>query len=166
MRDEFKDLDFSVCETMMNTNLLSHIAATKAVLPGMISRKTGTIVNISSGSGFFGMPVRTLYCASKFGLSGFGKALRSEVKQHGIDVVQLYPGYVQTNISSNALTGQGSKFGKTDTNIANGMKVEECCMWIMKAVALKRTELVIGNLVLQILPYIVPIEPLVALIQG
>lgn len=80
MRDEFKDLDFEVCETMMNTNLLSHIAATKAALPGMIKRQYGRIINVSSGSGVFGMPVRTLYCASKFGLSGFGKALRSEVK--------------------------------------------------------------------------------------
>jgi short-subunit dehydrogenase len=69
---------------MMNTNLLSHIAATKAALPIMISKKGGFIVNISSGSGIMGMPVRTLYSASKFGLSGFGKALRSEVKSHGI----------------------------------------------------------------------------------
>jgi short-subunit dehydrogenase len=69
---------------MMNTNLLSHIAATKAALPIMINKKSGTIVNISSGSGIMGLPVRTLYSASKFGLSGFGKALRSEVKQHGV----------------------------------------------------------------------------------
>ena len=39
MRDEFKNLDFGVCETMVNTNLLSHIAASKAALPGMIERK-------------------------------------------------------------------------------------------------------------------------------
>jgi dehydrogenase/reductase SDR family protein 7B len=80
MRDVFDNLDFSVCESMVNTNLLSHIAATKAILPSMIKQKSGTIVNISSGSGIIGMPVRTMYSATKFGLSGFGKALRSEVK--------------------------------------------------------------------------------------
>ena len=80
MREEFKNLDFGVCETMINTNLLSQIAATKAALPGMTQRKHGAIVNVSSGSGLVGLPVRTMYSASKFGLSGFGKALRSEVK--------------------------------------------------------------------------------------
>ncbi len=80
MRDEFKNIELSVCETMLNTNLLSHIAVTKAVLPGMIARKQGVIVNISSASGILAMPLRTMYSATKFGLSGFGKAIRSEVK--------------------------------------------------------------------------------------
>lgn len=84
MREEFKLLDFSVCETVLNTNLLSHIAATKAALPQMIKQQSGHIVNVSSGSGVVGLPVRTMYSASKFGLSGFGKALRSEVKGEGI----------------------------------------------------------------------------------
>lgn len=86
MRDEFSVLDFSVCETMLNTNLLSHIAVIKAALPYMISRNSGMIVNISSGSGIMGMPLRTLYSATKFGLSGFGKALRCEVKHQGVKV--------------------------------------------------------------------------------
>ena len=107
MRDVFANLDFSVCETMVNTNLLSHIAATKAILPNLIKQKSGTIVNIISGSGIIGMPVRTMYSATKFGLSGFGKALRSEVKQFGVNVLNIYPGYVQTNISKNAMTGEG-----------------------------------------------------------
>ena len=51
------------------------------------------------------MPVRTMYSATKFGLSGFGKALRAEVKQFGVNVLNVYPGYVQTNISKNAVTG-------------------------------------------------------------
>ena len=79
MREEFKKMELSTCETMMNTNMLSHIAATKAALPGMKQRKFGKIINVQSGLGIIGMPVRTLYCASKFGFSGFGKALRSEL---------------------------------------------------------------------------------------
>ena len=92
-------MEFSVCEKMMNVNCTSHIAVTKAVLPGMIERKSGQIVNISSMAGLVGVPVRTMYSASKFALSGFGKSLRAEVKPHGIDVIQIYPGYVNTNIS-------------------------------------------------------------------
>ena len=68
----------------MNINLLSQIAATKAVWPGMIQRKRGHIVNIVSAAGISGVPLRTIYSASKFGLSGFSKAVRSEVKHHGI----------------------------------------------------------------------------------
>jgi len=155
MRDEFQELDFSVCETMLNTNLLSHIAVIKAALPYMAKRKTGTIVNVSSGSGIMGMPLRTLYSATKFGLSGFGKALRSEVKHMGINVVQVYPGYVQTNISKNAVTGTGDKFGKLDGNIKKGQPVDEACDHIMRAMHLRYTEVMIGNWLVQILPYLV-----------
>lgn len=94
MREEFINMDLEVCQTMMNTNLLAHIAATKALLPAMISKRAGSIINIVSGSGVMGMPLRTMYCASKFGLSGFGKALRAEVAHAGVQVLQVYPGYV------------------------------------------------------------------------
>ena len=125
-RDCFEDLDFTVCERMMNVNCTSHIAVTKAVLPGMMARKSGQIVNISSLSGIFALPVRTMYSASKFALSGFGKALRAEVKPFGISVIQIYPGYVNTNISNNAMTGSGEAFAKKDSNIAGGLNVDNC----------------------------------------
>jgi len=86
MREEFVNTEFSTCEYMMNTNCLSHIALVKALLPQMIQRKTGHIVNIISVSGIMGVPVRTMYCASKFAMDGFSKALNAEVKQHGIKV--------------------------------------------------------------------------------
>ena len=127
IRDEFKNLSFDVLETVINTNLLSQIAATKAVLPGMIERRLGHIVNICSAAGISGVPFRTIYSASKFGLSGFGKAVRSEVSQHGVQVLNVYPGYVQTQVSHNSLTGDGNKFGRTDNAIKNGMSVDECC---------------------------------------
>ena len=86
---------------------MSHIAVCKAAFPGMAERKSGQIVNILSVFGYVGAPTRTLYSASKFALSGFGKALRSEGREYGIEVTQVYPGYVQTNVSKNALTRDG-----------------------------------------------------------
>ncbi len=165
IRDIFENLDFSVCETLVNTNLLSHIAVCKAVLPNLIKQKSGTVVNILSAAGIIGLPVRTMYSATKFGLSGFGKALRSEVKQFGVNVLNIYPGYVQTNISKNAVTGQGDSFGKLDSNIAKGMTVEQCVDQILKAITLKRTEMIIGGLDVQLLPYVAPLEPLIAIIS-
>lgn len=58
-------------------------------------------------------------------MDGFSKSLRSEVKQYDINVLNVYPGYIQTNISKNAMTGNGEVFGKIDENIKKGMPVNE-----------------------------------------
>lgn len=84
MREEFVNTDYKTCEYMMNTNCLSHIALVKGILPDMIKRKSGHIVNIVSIAGLMGVPVRTMYCASKFAMDGFSKALRHEVAEHDI----------------------------------------------------------------------------------
>lgn len=137
----------STCLYMMNTNCLSHIALTRGLLPGMVDRRRGHIVNILSVSGLMGVPVRTLYCASKHAMDGFSKALRPEVKPHNISVTQVYPAYVQTNISKNAATGSGEAFGKVDDNIGSGMPVEKAVDMILKAIHLKRHEIVVGKIV-------------------
>ena len=136
---------FPVCERVMAVNTMAHIAVTRAAIPGMIERKQGQVVNVLSVSGFAGTPLRTMYVASKFGLSGFGKALRPEVKTHGISVVQVYPGYVRTNISANAVVADGRSFGKLDSNIAKGMPVDEAADHIIRCMALGKTETVIGK---------------------
>jgi short-subunit dehydrogenase len=88
----------------------------------------GTIVNISSVAGLVGSSFRTTYSASKFAIAGFSKALRPEVKSKGVKVLMVYPGYVKTGVSKNALTGnKDERLGKTDSNIANGMNVDDCC---------------------------------------
>lgn len=79
MRDSFADVELEMCQTITNTNLLSQISVCKAIVPKMIQEKTGQIVNVVSGAGVLGVPMRTVYSASKFGLSGFGKALRAEL---------------------------------------------------------------------------------------
>lgn len=87
MREQFQYTTFDTCEYLMNVNCLSHIALVKGVLPSLIeNKKGGQIINIISISGLMGVPVRTLYCASKYAMDGFGKSLRSEVKQYGIGV--------------------------------------------------------------------------------
>jgi short-subunit dehydrogenase len=107
MREEFKNVEFKVCQYMMNTNCLSHIALVHAFLPKMIAQNSGHIVNVLTIGALIGVPVRTMYCSSKFAMDGFGKSLREEVRRHGIQVTQVYPGYIRTNISKNAATGSG-----------------------------------------------------------
>ena len=136
----------------MNVNCMSHIAIINALLPKMIQRKSGHIVNVLSLAAVFGITYRTLYSAPKFGTDGFGKALAPEVKQHGIAVTQVYPGYVQTEISKNARDGKGGAFGKTDDNIKNGMSVEKAVDWIIRSMYLKREECYVCSVFYMIFP--------------
>jgi len=64
-------------------------------------------VNIISIAGLIGTGFRTLYSAAKFGTAGFFKALRAEVRQYGIGITNIYPEFVKTNISKNAVLGAG-----------------------------------------------------------
>ena len=80
MREEFINTDFKTCQYMINTNLISHIAITKAFLPLLKKQGGGQIVNMISVAGLIGTGFRTLYSAGKFGTSGFFKALRPEVQ--------------------------------------------------------------------------------------
>lgn len=144
-RDEFVNCDFGIAGRLMDVNCLSPIALIKGFLPKFIKQGEGQIVNVLSVAAVIGTPVRSLYSASKFALDGFGKALQAEVSDHNISVLQCYPAYVRTNISKNALVGEGVAFGKTDSNIANGQTVEEACQDLIKAIYLKRFWITLGS---------------------
>jgi NADP-dependent 3-hydroxy acid dehydrogenase YdfG len=80
----------------IQVNLTGVIQATRAVLPHMIARKSGHIINMGSQAAFVGTPTYTVYAATKFGLRGFSEALRREVGVWGIKVSVIYPGNVST----------------------------------------------------------------------
>lgn len=80
----------------VQVNLTGVIQATRAVLPHMIARKSGSIINMGSQAAFVGTPTYTVYAATKFGLRGFSEALRREVGVWGIKVSVVYPGNVST----------------------------------------------------------------------
>jgi len=75
----------------MEVNYLGTIHVTKAVLPGMLQRGSGDIVNISSAGGFVTGPGYGAYSPSKFAVRGFSEALRAEVKPRGLRVFLVYP---------------------------------------------------------------------------
>ncbi|NJD59244.1 MAG: short-chain dehydrogenase [Anaerolineales bacterium] len=91
-----QDLDLSIFNWMMQVNYFGTVYATKALLPGMVSRGSGYIVNISSVAGFIGTFGYTAYGASKFAVRGFSDALRQELKLYGIGVSVVFPGDTQT----------------------------------------------------------------------
>jgi NAD(P)-dependent dehydrogenase (short-subunit alcohol dehydrogenase family) len=85
-----------VFERLMALNLASAYYLTKALLPSMIARRRGSIVNMSSVAGLQAYPNGGSYSISKFALSGFSRNLREELKPHNIRVLTLYPGAVFT----------------------------------------------------------------------
>ncbi len=79
-------------ETIMNTNLYSAYHLTRAILPNMLHRKTGHIINMCSIASLGAYPNGSSYSISKFALLGFSKSLREELKDSGIRVTSILPG--------------------------------------------------------------------------
>lgn len=77
-------------------NTLGTIYATRAVLPQMLEKKRGVIVNISSTSGLEARPNSSIYCASKWAVRGFTDALKLDLKDTGVVALGVYPGGMQT----------------------------------------------------------------------
>jgi short-subunit dehydrogenase len=81
---------------VLTLDLTTPILLARALLPSMIERRAGCIINVSSTSGLMASPTSSIYCAAKFGLRGFNDALRREVCGLGIDVCLVCPGPVRT----------------------------------------------------------------------
>ncbi len=84
-------LELNIFSWMMEVNYFGTVYMTKEVLPAMINRGSGYIVNISSGAGIIGYFGYSAYAPSKFAVRGFTQALRQEMKAHGIGVSIVYP---------------------------------------------------------------------------
>ena len=83
-------------ETMLHVNLIGTMLVTRAVLPDMLKRREGHIINMSSVAGLIAAPLITTYAASKYGLRAFTDALRREVSPFGVKVSGIYPGPATT----------------------------------------------------------------------
>lgn len=86
-----QELGLDVFRQMMEVNFFGTVNVVKAVLPGMLARGSGHIVNISSGAGFIGLFGYSAYGASKYAVRGFSDILRAEMKPHGIRVSVVFP---------------------------------------------------------------------------
>ncbi len=93
-------------EHVLRVNLTAPFLLCRAVLPQMITRKQGRIVNIVSTSGVQGYLHQSAYCASKHGLLGFARSLAIEAKPHGVHVYNICPGGVDTEFIKGTYLGQ------------------------------------------------------------
>jgi NADP-dependent 3-hydroxy acid dehydrogenase YdfG len=95
----FKNLKISEWEEMIDVNLKGILFCTAAVIPYMITKKTGHIVNISSVAGRIIFPAGSVYCATKHAVTAFSEGLRQELSQrYNIKVTCIEPGVVSTEL--------------------------------------------------------------------
>jgi len=95
------DLSLEEWDATMATNLRSLYLVTRAVLPGMLERKSGIIVNVASLAGRNPIAGGTAYVASKHAVLGFSKSLMLEVRKNGVRVLAICPGSVNTALIRN-----------------------------------------------------------------
>jgi dehydrogenase/reductase SDR family member 7B len=139
------ETSMAVQRRMMEINYFGAISLTQAVLPAMLARQSGHLVVISSLSGKISTPRRSAYAASKHALHGFFDALRAEVYNDGIRITIVCPGYIRTNLSLNALTGDGGVHGQMDPTQAKGMAPEKLAARILQAIDRQEEEVLIGG---------------------
>jgi short-subunit dehydrogenase len=91
---------------LFDVNVLALIDLTQRVLPGMLERGRGHIVNVGSIAGYVAAPGETVYCATKFAVQGFTDGLRREVAGRGVDVTLIAPGPIKTEFMARTRTGE------------------------------------------------------------
>ncbi|MCM3744013.1 3-ketoacyl-ACP reductase [Sporosarcina luteola] len=96
---KFLELTPEEFKNIIDVNLMGIYYVTRAVLPEMIERQTGDIINVSSTAGQKGAPVTSAYSASKFGVLGLTESLMLEVRKHNIRVTALTPSTVATDLA-------------------------------------------------------------------
>ncbi len=106
-RSAFVDTDQAVFERVMAVNYFGALHCTQAALPSILARR-GQIIVLSSLSGFAPMLYRSAYNASKHALHGLFESLRLELRDSGVNVMLVCPGFTATDIRKHALVGDGS----------------------------------------------------------
>ena len=144
-RSNVIDTDYHVYKDLMKLNYFSVVQLTKQVLPLFYRNKEGHYITISSLAGKIGAPYRSGYAASKHALHGFFDCLRSEAWHHNVIVTMICPGFVNTPIAHNSVSGDGSKIGKSDPDNANGMSPEYVAKSICNAAESRKEELMLGG---------------------
>ncbi|MCB0587384.1 MAG: SDR family oxidoreductase [Phaeodactylibacter sp.] len=145
MRDFALNTSLAVDRKLMAINYLGPIVLTKAVLPHMIRQGEGHIVITSSLSGKFGIPRSAAYSAPKHALHGFFDSLRAEVYHQNIRITIVIPGVIKTDITVNALKGDGSKYKKMDKVQLDGISAKKCAEQMAKAIAQEKEEVFVGG---------------------
>ena len=144
-RAEMEKTSIEIDRDLMEVNYFSAVNLTRAVLPYMKRQKSGHVIVISSVAGKFGFYLRSGYSAAKHALHGFFDSFRLETEKDGIKTLIVCPGKIKTDISVNAITGNGGKHNKMDPSQAQGLSAEACAEQVLRGIKNNSTEIFIGG---------------------
>lgn len=139
------ETSMDVVRKMFEVNFFSNVLLAQLVAKRMIENKSGHIVVTSSLMGKWGFYLRSTYAATKHALHGFYDSMRMENEQHGLYITLLTPGFINTNVSKNALNESGVSTGEMDNNQAQGMSAKECVRICLQGIAAKKFEVAAGG---------------------
>lgn len=130
---------------IMEIDYFSQVFLTKLVLPTFIAQKSGRIAYISSVAGLLGTQYRATYSAAKAAIHMWANSLRAEVVQDGVKVSVIFPGFVKTNVSFNALNGAGKPQAHQDEAIENGLEADDFAKQTVSALLNGQEYIVVGG---------------------
>lgn len=142
MHARFDELhDIEAVERITAINYFGAVYCTWYALPHL-KKTRGRLVAVSSLTGKNGVPTRTLYSGTKHAMAGFFDSLRIELKDQGVTVTVIYPGFVATDIAERALGPDGKPLGTRPVNKNAIMTVEECARQTVDAMAHRKREVI------------------------
>ena len=131
---------------IMEIDYFAQINLTKLALPYLENQGSGHVVFISSVAGLLGTQYRASYSAAKGAIHMWANSLRAEYAEKGLNVSVVFPGFVKTNVSFNALNGAGNAQAHQDEAIENGLDADDFAQKVVKAVLTNKEYIVIGGL--------------------
>lgn len=141
MKALFKDLDLEVLKKSMDINFWGMVYCTKYAFNEILNNE-GSVVGVSSIAGFKGLPGRTGYSASKFAMTGFLDALRTENLKNNLHVMLACPGFTASNIRNVALNSEANPQGESSMIEEKMMSAEEVAKKIVDGVERRKRELI------------------------
>ncbi len=130
---------------LMEINFFGSVVLSKLVADIMVKRRFGFIVVVSSILGDYGQELHTTYAAAKHATNGWFESFRDELKDTGVIVQVVSPGFIQTNVSKNALLADGSKWDVMSPAQEKGMPASVFARKMLKGIESGRSKVYIGG---------------------
>ena len=140
-----QDTTMQTERAIMEIDYFSQVFLTKTVLPTFLQQKSGRIAYVSSVAGLLGTQYRASYSAAKAAIHMWANSLRAEVAEQGVGVSVIFPGFVKTNVSLNALNGEGKPQGHQDEAIENGLEPDVFAQIVVRALINDEEYIVVGG---------------------